>query len=92
MMPEIEHLPDKPEIRAALVRLMGGIARFSSASITDDATIDNELQMESVTFVELQVAIEDEFDIELDPIQVVELNAFGAIVDYVNELVRSEKR
>ena len=51
--------------------------------ITDTATVDEELQMNSVAFVELQVAIEEEYDIQIDPIEVVELNQFGAIVDYV---------
>jgi len=39
--------------------------------------------MQSIAFVELQVAIEDEYQIQIDPIRVVELNEFGAIVDYV---------
>ena len=42
--------------------------------------------MESVAFVELQVAIEDEYAIEIDPIRIVELNEFGAIGDYVYSL------
>lgn len=57
------------------------------AAIDDRATLDNELQMESVAFVELQVALEDELGIEIDPVQVVELNEFGAIVQYIHGLV-----
>ncbi len=41
--------------------------------------------MESVAFVEIQVAIQDEYDIELDPIRLIELDQFGAIVDHIYE-------
>ena len=76
-------MPTKDEVREQLARLINEIARVPLKSITDEATVDNQLQMESVAFVELQVAIEDEYQIEIDPIRVVELNQFGAIVDYV---------
>lgn len=50
------------------------------------ATIADDLGLESVAFVELQVALEDELGIEIDPIRVVELNELAAIVDYLCEL------
>ena len=58
----------------------------------DEATIDEQLQMNSLTFVELQVAIEDEYGIELDAVHVVELNRFDSIVDYVWELAAGAAR
>jgi acyl carrier protein len=58
------------------------------AQITPSATITDDLGLESVTFVELQVALEDELGIEIDPIQVVELNQLAAIVDYLCTLPR----
>jgi len=54
--------------------------------MSEGATIDDELQMNSVAFVELQVAIEEEYSIQIDPIAVVELNRFGSIVDYIHRL------
>jgi len=72
-------------VRRKLMSLLTEIAGIPSDVITDSATVDNELQMKSVAFVELQVAIEDAYEIEIDPIQVLELNRFGAIVDYVFE-------
>jgi acyl carrier protein len=73
-----------------LACLLNEIAAIPSDRITDKATVDGELQMQSVAFVELQVAIEDEYQIQIDPIRVVELNEFGAIVDYVHECVVSQ--
>jgi acyl carrier protein len=75
------------EIRSRLIRLISEITHIPTAQITEGATLDQELGMESAIFVEVQVAVEDEYDIEIDPLEVLELNEFGAIVDYVYALV-----
>ncbi len=66
-----------------LAALLHEIARVPLDRIVDGATIDG-LELESIDFVELQVALEDEYGIELDPIRVVELNELGAIAAYVH--------
>ena len=38
--------------------------------------------------IEIQIALEEEFEIEIDPIQVVESNEFAGIVDYIHDLIR----
>lgn len=81
----------KDEVRELLVRLLGEIAKIPREKIDDSSTIDGALQMESVAFVELSVAIEDELDIRTDPVAVVELNEFGAIVDYVFDLASASE-
>jgi acyl carrier protein len=74
-----------PEVKERLVSLINEIAKIPRDRITDHATVDEELRMESISFVELQVAIEEEYGIQIDPVRVVELNEFGAIADYVHE-------
>jgi acyl carrier protein len=68
--------------------LIHEIAKIPKEMVVGSATIDGDLRMESVDFVELQVALEDEYQIELDAIRVVELNEFSAIVDYVHACIR----
>ncbi len=68
--------------------LINEIAKIPNDKIVTSATIDGDLRMESVDFVELQVALEDEYQIEVDAIRVVELNEFSAIVDYVLDCIR----
>jgi len=75
--------PTRDQVAERLATLINEIAKIPLEQITETATVDEELQMQSVAFVELQVAIEEEYNIQIDPIQVVELNEFGAIVDYV---------
>ena len=75
--------PTREQVRCRLACLISEIGGIPMNMITDKATVEAELQMQSVAFVELQVAIEDEYEIQIDPIQVVELNEFCAIADYV---------
>ena len=73
------------EVRDRVARLVSEVLKIPQEQIGESATVDNELQMQSISFVELQVAIEEAYDIQVDPIQIVELNAFGAIVDYIHQ-------
>lgn len=84
---KMEKVPTRQEVRDRLVTLVHEIAGVPVTRITDTATVDNEIELQSVTFVELQVAIEDEYNIQVDPIRVVELNSFGAIVDYIYSII-----
>lgn len=77
-------LPSRSQVEAEIVRLLHEIAGIATASITPEASIENELQLQSVQFVELQVALEEAYDIELDPVEIIELGRFDAIVDYVH--------
>ena len=84
--------PSRRDVWDRMTTLLGEIAKISPEVIVESATIDGALRMESVDFVELQVALEDEYGIELDPIHVVELNEFGAIVDYVHSCTSGSER
>ena len=75
--------PTRDQVRGRLVSLLNEIAGIPVEQITDGATVEEDLQMQSVAFVELQVAMEEEFDILIDPLRVVELNEFSALVDYL---------
>lgn len=79
-------VPSRAAVRERLRQLVHEITGVPLDAVTDDASIDEELRMESVAFVELQVSLEEDFGIEIDAIQVVELNRFGPIVDYVHQL------
>ena len=83
--------PTREQVRCRLACLISEIGGIPKDLITDKATVEVELQMQSVAFVELQVAIEDEYQIQIDPIQVVELNEFSAIADYVYQCIVADK-
>ena len=79
--------PSLEDVRALLTHLLSEIGKIPVEKATDGATVDGELRMESVAFVELQVAIEDYYNIEIDPIEVVERGEFGAIAKYIHSRV-----
>lgn len=76
----------KEDVEARLRSLLHEIGGIDLDKIVDSATVEDELQMSSLAFVELQVALEEHYQIQIDPIQVVELGSFRAIADYVYEL------
>lgn len=75
-----------PEVVWKLITTILAEVGVAPELITRTAAIADDLGLESVAFVELQVALEDELGIEIDPIRVVELNELSAIVDYLCEL------
>jgi len=79
-------MPTRDDVSTCLRGLLHEIGGIPVERITDAATVDDELQLSSIAFAELQVALEDAYDVQIDPIQVVELSHFGAIVDYVHRL------
>ncbi len=71
------------EVRNTLVDLIHEIVKIPREEIHDEATIENELAMDSESFIELQVAVEEALGIEIDVIDIIELNAFKPIVEHI---------
>jgi acyl carrier protein len=78
-------------IRDRICVLLQDICHIPAERISDTATIDRELEMESVEMVELQVAIESEYDITLDFMVVLKLNRLDLIIDYIASLVKAPR-
>lgn len=83
--------PTREAVRQRFVELLNEVAGIDPSFAKDEATVDNQLQMKSVEFVELQVAIEDEYEIQVDPVQIVELNQLGAIVEYIYQAIEAAR-
>jgi acyl carrier protein len=75
------------EVKQKITLLVGEIAKIPAERVTDNATIDEDLAMESVVFVELLVALEDFYQIEIDPLSVIELNQFQQVAEYVHRQI-----
>lgn len=72
------------EVRQRLIGLLVEVGRIPQDMIRAGAKVSDTLHIESVDFVEIQVALEDEYQIELDPLFIIELDEFERIVDYVH--------
>ncbi|GBD25621.1 Acyl carrier protein [bacterium HR30] len=78
-------------VRRRVASVLHEVAGIPLEQITDDASFDTTLAIESVQLVELQVALEEEFQTELDPLYMIELNRFGDIVEYIYRRARGEE-
>lgn len=78
------------EVGRFLKKLLTEMTKLMEDQISETSAIDGDLQMESVAFVELQVAVEERFDVQLNPIEIVERNQFGLIVDYIYSLANAD--
>jgi acyl carrier protein len=72
------------DVKRTLRVLIAETCGIDSEKIRDETTIDEDLQLPSIAFVELQVAVEEAFDTILDPVEVVELNKFGLIAESIH--------
>ncbi len=86
-MEQGQQIPTRSQVRERLASLLHEIAGIPLSQVTESATVDGELAIGSVAFVQLCVAVEEEYDIEVDPIQIITLNQFAAIVDYICDCV-----
>jgi len=55
--------------------------------ITLETSFTDDLEADSITLFELVMAIEDEFDIEIDDESIEQINTVGDIVNYLEESI-----
>jgi acyl carrier protein len=80
--------PTRKDILLRIAELFSEVTGLPSDGIGESSTFESDLKLESVKFVELHVAIEEEFDIELDPVELVELNDLGTISTYLYSIIQ----
>jgi acyl carrier protein len=78
------------EIKTTLKSLIEENAGIPAASIRDDSSIDGELAMDSLSFVSLQVAVDETFGVECDAEEIEKRNRFDAIAQLVWEKLQAE--
>ena len=69
-------------LRSLFVEICG----IPAAAVTERASIDSELRIESVQLAKVQVAVEEALDVSVDFLEVIRLKSFGPIVDYIHHL------
>jgi len=55
------------------------------SQVTEDATFDGDLKADSLDVVELVMALEDEFDLEIPEEDAERITTVGAVVRYLEE-------
>jgi len=77
------------EIKQVLKELIEENAGISASSIKDDSSIDGELAMDSLSFVSLQVAVDETFGVECEADEIEKRSRFDAIAQLIFERLQS---
>jgi acyl carrier protein len=56
--------------------------------ITMETSFADDLEADSITLFELVMALEDEFDIEIDDESIEQITTVGDIVNYLEDLIK----
>ncbi len=70
------------KIRAIVADKVG----VEEADITMETSFADDLEADSITLFELVMALEDEFDIEIDDESIEQIKTVGDIVNYLEEI------
>jgi acyl carrier protein len=79
--------PTIDEVKATLRRLIQENAGIPAEIIRDESTIDDDLAMDSFSFISLQVAVEENFDITCEPADIEARRSFDGIAALVRERI-----
>ena len=69
------------QIKEVIVRELA----VPESQVTEDASFDGDLKADSLDVVELVMALEDEFDLEIPEEEAERLTTVGAVVRYLEE-------
>ncbi len=68
-----------------IIKLMADKLSLDESTITPDASIKDDLGVDSLDLFELIIALEEEFEIEIPQEDVMEINTVNEIVEYLNK-------
>jgi acyl carrier protein len=73
------------EVKRTLRRLIEDNAGIPGAEIDDQSSVDDDLAMDSMSFLTLQVAVEESFGINCTPDEILAAKHFAAIAALVRD-------
>jgi acyl carrier protein len=74
-------------LKRVLRRLIETNAGIPAAEVRDDSAVDGDLALDSMSFLSLQVAMEETFGISCSPEEIEAANRFDAIAALVQERI-----
>ena len=78
-------------LKGVLRRLIEKNAGIPAAEIHDDSAVDGDLALDSMSFLSLQVAMEETFGISCTPEEIEAANRFDAIAALVHERINRQR-
>ncbi|MGB4609693.1 MAG: acyl carrier protein [Saccharofermentanales bacterium] len=69
------------KVKAVLIEVMG----VAEADVVESAYLINDLGADSLDAVEISIALQDEFKIEIEDDDILKMQTVGDIVDYIKQ-------
>jgi acyl carrier protein len=74
---------DADEIRTGLASILEEVADVSPADVTDDKTFTDDLDVDSLSMVEVAMAAEEKFGVKIPDDELPKLKTVGDAVAYI---------
>jgi len=74
---------DNAEILAGLAEIVKDVVDIDTAEVTADKSFVDDLDIDSLSMVEIAVQAEDKFGVKIPDDQLAELKTVGDAVDYI---------
>jgi acyl carrier protein len=71
------------EIRAGLAEILNEVADVDAADVTDDKTFVDDLDVDSLSMVEVAMAAEEKFGVTIPDDELPKLKTVGDAVNYI---------
>ncbi len=78
-------------IQERVIKIVSEILEVPVSDIKPEHTFVEDLDAESIQSVELMAAFEEEFDIELDEDEAMEIKTVGEAIDFINKCIEEQK-
>jgi len=74
---------DADEIRAGLATILNEVADVNEADVTDDKSFTDDLDVDSLSMVEVAMAAEEKFGVKIPDDELPKLKTVGDAVNYI---------
>ncbi len=74
---------EREEIKERVYQVVGQVLKIDQGQIQEEHSFTADLGAESVQSIELMAGFEEEFDIEMDEDEALEIQNVGAAIDFV---------
>ena len=76
-----------PDVEQRVKKVVAQVLKIDPARIKSESRFVEDLGAESIQSIELIAAFEEEFDIEMDDEQAIEVKTVGSAVKFIQKLV-----
>ena len=76
-------MPSTDEIRSGLAEILNEVADVSASDVTDDKSFVDDLDVDSLSMVEVAMAAEEKFGVKIPDDELPKLKTVGDAVSYI---------